>query len=201
MRVANVLFAEGLFGNNIINSSEEVAGNDLIVLWGGADIASSLYNERPVYTSAGVISGRDLVEKAVAEKAFQLGIPILGVCRGAQLLTVLAGGKLFQDVEGHTSGHHKVYTHSGEFYTNTVHHQAMRLPQGAELLAWSEVGGKRRNEDGEQRTGEPEVEAAYLPKHKALCIQWHPEWLPKGTKAVGFVLEQLKAKFNLDWKG
>ena len=106
----------GPFGNlrnvsdfDVVEHPTELGTDDILLLHGGADISPSLYNH-PVheYTGAGdQPSRRDRTEWALVEQAVKLGVPIIGICRGMQLLCAFAGGSLIQDVDNH-SGNHKV---------------------------------------------------------------------------------------------
>lgn len=84
-----------------------VGGVEGLLLAGGADVDPSLYG-RPVGSRTTVVHpGRDAWEIHLLEAAMPIGIPVLGVCRGAQVLNIAAGGSLVQhlpDVVGH-DGH------------------------------------------------------------------------------------------------
>jgi putative glutamine amidotransferase len=70
-----------------------------LILTGGGDIDPSLYQDqgnREMCTD--IDANRDLLEKAVTEKAMVMKMPILGICRGEQMLNVLAGGTLITDI-------------------------------------------------------------------------------------------------------
>lgn len=172
-----------------INSS-----NGVLVLWGGEDIAPSLYNQQPSkLTGANYqMSTRDTLEVNLAGRAIKEGIPILGICRGAQLLCALAGGRLVQHVDGHASRGHEIMTSEGKtLMTTSVHHQMM-YPWEVDhrLLAWTN-GPKSRRYVGEPNDNEEEtevvfpeaagdkkeVEVVYFPALKGLAIQGHPEFI------------------------
>lgn len=78
---------------------EKVVGKlDAVLFSGGGDIAPRFYNE---YSHPGirVLEGeRDELEIILAKKAFEMGKPILGICRGIQLINVAFGGNIFQDI-------------------------------------------------------------------------------------------------------
>lgn len=158
---------------------------DALVIWGGSDISPTIYNEVPNGAHVGAeLSARDKVEVAVCEAAIEMGIPIIGVCRGAQLACALAGGKLYQDVDNH-HGDHEIVTEAGaEYITSSIHHQMMDLrglPQeDYKLIAWTK--GMR----APQVKGEIEPEIVYFPKIKALAIQGHPEFMSKDDPFVGY---------------
>ena len=72
---------------------------DGLVLHGGVDISSSSYNEKPINDEFLVDKKRDNYELKLIELCFKKNKPILGICRGAQILNVFLGGSLYQDVK------------------------------------------------------------------------------------------------------
>ena len=82
---------------------------------GGFDEAYKLYGEERIPEVVYVNDDRDTREMEIYLKCYELGIPMLGVCRGAQLLCAYAGGSLVQDVNGHTGTEHFVETYSGGY--------------------------------------------------------------------------------------
>jgi len=130
---------------------------------------------------------RDVWEAAVIRAALDLGTPLLGVCRGMQLLNVVLGGTLVQHIDGHTGG-------PGEFGTHTVtpvdgtllarlaprphtvptyHHQAVdRLGAGLTVSARADDGTVEAIEAIE--TAET-AETADTGGRFVLGVQWHPE--------------------------
>ena len=174
--------------------------NSILILHGGEDISPSIYNHATsIRTRAtDTPSARDRQEVALAMQAILMGIPIFGICRGAQLSCALAGGSLIQDVQGHAGGNHEVVTKDGEvFKTTSCHHQMMN-PEGTdfELLAWTPKNISKRyiiqNEEEVSVTVEPEV--VFFPKIKALAIQGHPEWMATSDSFVQYCLSLVKRK-------
>ncbi len=87
--------------------AETVASIDGLVCTGGADIDPARYGEEPHPATSGVRPERDRGELALLEAALPLGLPVLGICRGMELLDIACGGRLHQhlpDVVGH-GGH------------------------------------------------------------------------------------------------
>lgn len=172
---------------------------DALVIWGGSDISPSLYGELPsVYTGASTtLSLRDKIEKEVCEAAITTGIPIIGVCRGAQLACALAGGKLIQHVDGHHEDH-LIKTDDGQrMITSSVHHQMM-YPWKVDhhLIAWASQPRSHKYYGGPATTEitdlhkiddkivEPEI--VFFPKIKALAIQGHPEFMATDSEFVKY---------------
>ena len=71
---------------------------DGLVLTGGVDIAPGLYGEEPIPELGEVHAERDAAELPLAKWAFAEGKPVLGICRGHQVLNVALGGTLYQDL-------------------------------------------------------------------------------------------------------
>lgn len=161
---------------------------DALVLWGGADISPSFYKEDRIYSSGPINpTARDLYEWELIKEAVSMDIPIIGVCRGAQLLCAYAGGKLIQDVTGHQISH-KLTTYDGEtLLVNSYHHQMM-YPYDVEheLLAWTT---KKQATTYLPDTTEhakhmlspsfEEPEVVFFPEVRGFAVQCHPEWQQK----------------------
>lgn len=149
------------------------------------------------------------MEWTLLQRAIEMGITIIGVCRGAQMGCAASGGFLIQDVNGHIGGHN-VKTFDGKtFRVNSIHHQMM-VPADAEhqLVAWSEynlsterVGhapyyGYKQDELFVPPEGWREPEYIYFPKTNIHAIQWHPEMMQTDSPATQYVLNFIKEKEN-----
>jgi putative glutamine amidotransferase len=77
---------------------------DGLMLSGGDDVNAALYGEENMPFNGSFSEERDLFETALVRSAVKLGKPILGICRGAQILNVAMGGTLFQDIERQNEG-------------------------------------------------------------------------------------------------
>jgi gamma-glutamyl-gamma-aminobutyrate hydrolase PuuD len=100
------------------------------------------------------------------------------ITQAAQLLNVMNGGSLYQDVNGHLSSH-KITTHTGqEVFVTSSHHQMMRPTEEAFWLGWSDGLSSEYKTDSEVVSDiGKEAEVLYYPETKSLCIQPHPEWM------------------------
>lgn len=163
---------------------DQLKGADALVVWGGEDISPSLYkstNNSRTWAPPRP-SRRDAVEWALMNKAVELGIPIIGVCRGAQMLCALSGGTLYQHVNHHTGGGHSAIDNNGVIVrVSSLHHQMMNPTNtDHEMVQWSE---HRRSDvyyaEAEEPTEAPEKEPEYIyfPKTRGHAIQWHPEYM------------------------
>ena len=159
---------------------------DGLVLAGGGDIEPGVFGATAHPRTGGVRPDRDTAELALASAALEHGIPLLGICRGLQVLNVALGGTLHQhlpDLVGHDGhspvtggyGRHDVKVApasrlagalgaaaAGEISVPTHHHQAIdRLGDGLTAAAW---------------TADGTIEAAELTGPAfVLAVQWHPE--------------------------
>lgn len=188
-------------GVNILTSTsnpDDLRPNDILVVWGGADIHPSLYKQ-PLSKFSGAYkhpSQSDIIEWNLMRQAVIMNIPIIGVCRGAQMLCALAGGTLVQHVNNH-SGSHMVQTVDHKaFRVNSIHHQMM-YPFDVEhhLIAWTPT----RLSDAHYFVDEPiemelEPEFVYFPQVKGIAVQWHPEMLSENDVANDYVINFINQK-------
>lgn len=178
---------------------ETLKAGDILVVWGGEDISPSLYNKNKSRATGADMqpSRRDRIEWALMQRAKELNIPIIGVCRGAQMLCALAGGFLIQDVNNHF-GRHPVYTDEGlEIQVNSIHHQMMYpFEVDHQMLAHTPKLSDYHTDEDRNITHKLDVEPefVYFPKVKGFAIQWHPEAMELRSKATQFVLSQVEKK-------
>ncbi len=157
----------------------EFAGRlDGIVLSGGADVWPERYGAEPAPTADPAETERDAFELSLLDAAVASAIPVLGICRGLQLINVQAGGTLHQDIPEHARydqapeatahpitivpGSQIAGLYGNEHHVNSLHHQTVdRLGSGLRVTAEHEgtVEG---------------LEHESLP---ILAVQWHPEML------------------------
>lgn len=179
----------------LVTDPSQLKDVDALVIWGGEDISPSYYDEAPTENCmAGVApSRRDLLEFTMMEAAIEMGKPIIGVCRGAQAVCALAGGKLVQDVNGH-HGSHSIVTHDGRRYTtSSIHHQMMypfkMESKDYQLLAWTDVPRSDGHYEGVRAAPPVEPEVIWFPKIKGLAIQGHPEFMHESSPFVAYCNE------------
>lgn len=139
--------------------------DDVLLFEGGTDIYSKLYGEDPGPYNQKPNQSRDMRECNLFKAAVNSGIPMIGICRGAQLITALTGGKLIQHMEGHHGNPYLMFT--GILKSKVIkgicsHHQSCIPTADAKILAMSIPDNV------------PEI--FWYPKIKALCIQGHPAW-------------------------
>jgi len=169
-----------------------------LVLWGGEDISPSLYGQRkaPQTGADAFMSLRDRIEYSLMKEAIKMKIPIIGICRGAQLACAIAGGTLIQHVSDHAGSNHPMVDQKDVVIeTNSVHHQMMNPYETEhELIAWAAPKRSRTyvGEGGltyipayEADFKEPEV--VYFPTIKTLAIQGHPEFASATKEFIKYI--------------
>lgn len=170
--------------NDCVDISESIMGVSAVVFWGGQDIHPSYFKEgKHLRSQAGSgPTNRDIFEWKAMNYCKINHIPMIGVCRGAQLMTAFAGGKLISHVDGHHASHNMV-TSEGEIISTTSCHHQMMYPFDIEheILAHSEYGLSKtyengRNEQMHVMQGKSEPEVVFYPGINGLAIQGHPEW-------------------------
>lgn len=164
---------------------------------GGEDINPGFYGEKKsLLTSCNF--RRDEYELGVFKKCIDNKVPMVGICRGAQLLCALSGGRIIQHVEGH-GGSHEIELFDGrKMIVSSTHHQMQLLPSEAKLIAWASPSRSRTYINGDNKEIIPrpnlECEISYFPNTNCLCMQHHPEMM--SSESAGFkIAQELCEKF------
>jgi len=181
---------------------------DGLVLSGGVDIDPELYDGEVSYAKApvgGWQTERDLFEQATLQLAWEIGLPVLGVCRGLQLINVTLNGTLIQDLgvsgdevhegEGGVDKEHglsllpdsflRVIAGKDRGVVNSAHHQAIdQLGEGLKVNCRAEDGTIEGIEWAEP-AGRPFL----------LAVQWHPERMYVNGFADGFLYRAIRDQF------
>jgi putative glutamine amidotransferase len=156
---------------------------DALVLQGGGDVHPEYYGSEAHPQTNTIDRRRDEFELALLARARQRRMPVLGICRGIQLVNVGFGGTLVQHLPDVTDVEHEALDRwdatahpieiepdsrlsellgARQMEVNSVHHQALdRIGEGLRVVA--------RALDGV-------VEAVEAPDEAVLAVQWHPEW-------------------------
>lgn len=174
-------FAE-MFSRARCSRAESPEQADLVIFPGGEDVNPALYNESSFHPSTSCNDKQDKSDIQVFAKCYELGIPMFGVCRGAQFGWVMHGGRLYQDVDGHMGDHSMfdIKSHIDILRVSSVHHQ-MCYPSdsiGAEILAVSRgVSSKRYLNAKEFDEDDAEdIEAFFFRDTCFFGVQGHPEY-------------------------
>lgn len=182
-------------GSKRATSPEEA---DLVVFTGGADVDPLLYGaEKNKKTYCDPV--RDKADMVLYQKCLELGIPMFGVCRGAQFLHVMNGGELYQDVDNHHGDHALHLTKENRVLQSisSVHHQMCKENElgGMEVLGYIYKSSTRHfGASGVFSGTHRDIEAFWYPKTGCFGVQGHPEY--KGYYAFAqWCLSQLNKLF------
>ncbi len=159
---------------------------DGLLLVGGADVDPATYGAERHPETNGTVPQRDAFEIAMTHRAIERGVPVLGICRGMQLLNVARGGTLHQHLP-ERFGHHEHLRARGSF--EGADHDVALVPGSLAARAAGEErhATKSHHHQGVDRVGDGLVvtgtalldglpEALELPEAEfVLGVQWHPE--------------------------
>lgn len=164
---------------------------DGFLITGGADLSPRLYGEDKLEACGFPIDRRDSLEYKLIRRLYEKDKPVLGICRGLQIMNVALGGSLYQDLKSQVDSKilhspkefiydlsHLVINEENSlfskifddnFYVNSMHHQAVK-----DLACGLKVG---------QRANDGVIEGIYAPDKKFFAgIQWHLEMYPHHLK-------------------
>src|SRR5687768_7709696 len=186
---------DGLLHRSEVRLADYARVLDGLVLQGGADVSPSTYGETPLAPQWAGDRLRDVYEMELVHEFIEAGKPVLGICRGAQLINVAFGGSLYQDVRTqipdahqHVSDEYEKHRHPirfapgsrladlyqgvGDPCVTSIHHQSIKaLGRGLRVEAWSDADGVIEAIRGNG--------ASYV-----FAVQWHPEFHAPGNLEV-----------------
>lgn len=186
---------DGIVHRSSIRLSDYPQYLDGLILQGGADISPQTYGETPAHPDWQGDRVRDVYEMELLHEFMEAGKPVLGICRGAQLINVAMGGTLYQDIASqiddagtHLHSDYDQFSHAIEWQADSgltrlfpensggnvvsIHHQAIKI-----------LG---KNLQVEARSvGDGLIEAVRLQgKPYVFGVQWHPEFHPPGSEKL-----------------
>lgn len=186
---ANLVPADGVSEEELRDTASRA---DLVVILGGEDVDPMFFgagDERDATDAYETLA--DARQIAVVRDAFESGRPVLGVCRGHQLINVAFGGTLHQEISGHrridgdpfarttvSTGDDLIQDAASEVFC--THHQAVDIVgDGLEVIA--------RAEDGT-------VEAIAHRTHPIIGVQWHPEHPEVARRELAALMQSTLAR-------
>lgn len=168
---------------------------DALLLSGGDDIDPATYGQRPHAALGSPSPLRDGYERGLLDAALSADVPLLGICRGAQVLNVHLGGTLHQHLPAHTDAtppvdqafHQVAFAddtvgrriYGGIVAVNSLHHQGIDGLAADLVASGITVGGP---DDGL-------VEAVEMPGKPVFAVQWHPEMTGRVDPAFQWLVE------------
>lgn len=188
-----------------VNSDEFLNTVSGVLFTGGGDIAPNIAGFEHAVYSQNCNEERDLFELNLCKKCYEKNVPVLGICRGMQLMSVAAGGQIAEDISlisAHAKSHrqtvtgniptHKIHIQKDSLlykilekdtvYVNSFHHQCVTDGGFLRLSAFAK--------DGVAEAAEFEKDNSF-----ALGVQWHPErCLSDGVseKIIKYFIEKCK---------
>ena len=182
---------------------------DGLLLTGGGDIDPMLFGEEPHKHLGDVSPSRDSIEMALVQEMLKKNKPILGVCRGLQIINIALGGNMYQDIYSqrdvpllqHTQKAHRFHqshfvqvkkgsllesiTKSEQIKVNSYHHQAVKDVPLSLIISGVASDGI--------------IEAIESTEHAfVLGVQWHPEALADNKETASLRLFEKFLKKSLE---
>ena len=166
---------------------------DGIIFTGGEDVVPSYYGKTADSVRCETNPARDSLEFALITKAFKVKMPVLGICRGQQIINVSLGGTLIVDIP---TDHPSDVVHRCDDYTRCYHHVIIEPGTLLKEVCKADTGWVTSNHHqavenpGQDirisalaNDGIPEAIEWTDPKDKGyfMAVQWHPERMPKGN--------------------
>lgn len=179
-------YVKWLLTNKKLELTQKLEEADIVMFTGGADVNPKLYGAKKHRTTY-CETDRDEYEADIFNKIQKLEKKPLciGVCRGAQFLTVMNGGKLIQNVNNHGLWRTHSITFNDasnqDYEITSTHHQMMYpfdLPKDDYIILAQSKEKRSTIYEGDLISDPPiEPEVVYYPKTNCLCIQGHPEMM------------------------
>jgi putative glutamine amidotransferase len=175
---------------------------DGLVLAGGVDLDPASYGAEPHPETRGFVPERDQVEIALTQAAWERDMPVLGICRGMQVLNVACGGTLDQhvpDLVGHSEHRRNLGTFDGNDHDVTLAPGSLAARAAGE----ERHGTKSHHHQGVAALGsgltvtgysalDEYPEAIEAPGHRfVLGVQWHPE-ADERSRVIGALVEEAR---------
>ena len=199
-------------------SCQDIAFDDYLLLGGGTDINPALYGEKRSPFTQSPDNHRDAENIRQINKYAEMGKPVIGICRGLQLLDAVNGGKLIQ----HTTGvgslarvtvltQPETWSFDGEIDVvyddiddecSACHHQMVDSYSTTGIVigeSYNDNGIRCFDQRGDlSHTVYMLPEIIYWPEKKHLAVQFHPEWHDPDHKMNEYLRGVIKQLFGLE---
>ena len=200
---ANAIKGLGEIEFNGIDFIRHVEEYSLVMFTGGEDISPELYGDKSPANLCMSNPERDEKEAMVYNLALDYEIPMTGICRGAQLLNVLNGGKMMHHLDGHSvSVHGMRCLHTDDIIkVNSLHHQMIIPGEDGIVVGWADKNLSRDyygNNDMVVDWNKPETEVIYYPNTRCFGVQYHPEIMSENSAGYRYYYEAVRDLINMD---
>lgn len=181
-----IYYEKALFKQNIAYittiSTGDLENASGLILPGGGDITPSFFGEKNTCSKA-IDTELDILQFRALELFIKKNKPVLGICKGLQLINIYFGGNIYQDLP--TASFHQ-YTTQDQFHPTTIEKNTILFSlYGPSLIVNSahHQGIKKIGSDlnAIQWADDGVIEGIYHTKHPILGVQWHPERLLNGA--------------------
>ena len=174
---------------------------DALILSGGGDLNPLFVGEEPSPRLRGINQERDLPELLITRLAYNRQIPILGICRGIQVLAAAFGGKVAQDITITANVKHSQDADRSELTHSVklVEDSTLYNIYGQERLLVNSFHHQAVKEAGEKfrvvaKSSDGIVEAIESSEYKSIIgVQWHPECFDEGLPLFRWLVNEAKA--------
>jgi gamma-glutamyl-gamma-aminobutyrate hydrolase PuuD len=199
-----------LFSRSGCYKADTIEDADLVIFGGGSDVEPLLYGENNAdrFPSTYYDEKRDAADIQIYLQCRNQGTPMMGVCRGAQFLHVMNGGKLYQDIDGH-QGSHKAFALREKTLiekVSSVHHQSCIFNKEMEVLLTTSSTATTRwlDRDRKDTAAKLDIEGFYYRDTGCFGVQGHPEYAGYNKFSV-WCLDQISNLFltspDFTWEG
>ncbi|MFN8215263.1 MAG: gamma-glutamyl-gamma-aminobutyrate hydrolase family protein [Solirubrobacterales bacterium] len=165
------------------NAAAVIARLDGLIVSGGHDVDPRAYGREPTATTTRLDPGRDAFELALIEAALEAGIPVLGICRGAQLMNIARGGTLHDELINVQQIEHTRIVYPPETRVHPVHCRVGSVLHGlygevvnVNSFHHQSIDAVGRDIEVTAVAADDTVEAIEIGSC-AVGVQWHPEML------------------------
>lgn len=196
-----------LFSQALCQQAKTPLEADVVLFGGGADVDPALYGASK-HDATHFDPLRDSIDMDLYNLCLEHGVPMIGVCRGAQFLHVMQGGQLYQDVDKH-KGPHNMYDICDQKMLNEIsssHHQMCMHHKDMVMIGVSHVSTVRYKnnliKEMNAHRNTVDIEAFFYRDPCVLGVQGHPEYHGYPEYSLWFlkkINEYINLNPDIDW--